>query len=133
MLLVLVFPPVHFLYSHLVNLTFVPFTYPSFIPQLQLICCSSTSFNSLFFSVLPFPHAPFSLCTFIISFLQRLHKHYILDAYKASEFYTSNWHICSLLQSLSTKYSACMSCEIEITGQRIDLFSEQNISENDCN
>lgn len=38
-----------FLYFHLVNLTFVLLADPSFIPQLQFICCYSTSFNSLFF------------------------------------------------------------------------------------
>lgn len=39
------------------------------------------------------------------------HTHNILCACKA--FYTSNWPMCLLLQSLCTKYTVCLSCQIQ--------------------
>lgn len=121
MLLVLGFFLIIFLYSHLVNLTFVLLTDPSFIPQLQFICCSSTSFNSLFFLCLSLSSFPFFLRTFTISLLQRAHKHNVLSACKASglQAYTfSRAIVCSYnVCTQSTVVAACLSCKIQITGQ----------------
>lgn len=66
-----------FLLSHLVNLTFVHLTDPSFIPQLQFICCCSTSFNSLFLLSLS---SSFSLFT--------LYFHYLIPTEDAQAQYS---------------------------------------------
>lgn len=99
-----------FLDSHLVNLAFVLLTDPSFIPQLQFICCSSTSFNSL---------SSLCLTLFLCSFfpilpLQREHKHNVLGACKASGFqaHTSRRPICLFRQSLYTLYTC--DCLLEL-------------------
>lgn len=57
-----------FLDFHLVSLTFVLMTDPSFLPQLQFMCCSLTSFNFLFF-----PPSYFFLFFFALS-LYFLHR-----------------------------------------------------------
>ena len=112
-----------FLYSHLVNLTFVLLTDPSFIPQLQFICCSSTSFNSLFFLCLTLSSCPFSFFALSLSRLHRGHmstmfwvlaKHLASKPIHPAGQYVCYYNVCTQ----STLVTACLSCQIQITGQR---------------
>lgn len=110
-----------FLYSHLVNLTFVLLTDPSFIPQLQFMCCSSTSFNSLFFLCLTLSSCPlfFFLRTFTILPPHRPQRHNVLGACGASGFqtHTSSRPICLLRQCLYTKYTC--DCLLELSNTKL--------------
>lgn len=111
--------------SHLVNLTFVLLTDPSFILQLQFICCTSTSFNSLFFLSLTIF---FSLFFFFIPFpphtLSRFHRGHIstmflvLAEHLASKpIHSASQYVCSYnVGTQSTLVIACLTCQIQITG-----------------
>lgn len=92
------------LYFHLVNLTFVLLTDPSFILQLQYAAPRPHLIHT-FFSVSTFPPVLFSLYTFTILLSQRAQQHNVLGACKASGFqaHASSRPIHSLLQCQYTK------------------------------
>lgn len=115
---------IFFLYPHLVNLTFVLLTDPSFIPQKQFICCYSTSFNSLFFLCLTLSSCPFFfMFTLSLSCLHRGHistMFWVLAKHLASKpIHSAGQYVCSNnVCTQSTLVTACLSCQIQITGQR---------------
>lgn len=109
-----------FLYSHLVNLTFVLLNRP-FIAQLQFICCSSTSFNSLFFLCLTLSSCPFFF-TLSLSCFHRGHistMFWVLAKHLASKpIHPASQYVCSYnVCTQSTLVTGCLSCRIQITGQ----------------
>lgn len=111
-----------FLYSHLVNFTFVLLN-PPFIPQLQFICCSSTSFHSLFSLCLTLSSCPPFFFTLSLSCFHRGHKStmfWVLAKHEASKpIHPASQYVCSdNVCTQSTLVTACLSCQIQITGQQ---------------